>query len=289
MSGKKLNMIRVRDAVVWTALVAAIASLLFFSIRRKSNAEVKNIQVEIVSINGGQQLISEKEIEEKINLAAGIKLSKASIKKLNLPSIEAKLSKDKRIERVDLYFDSKDVMHVRIIQRKPVLRVIEEAGADYYLDENGKMIPVTTGNAIRVPIVSGIKTPYDPKFLDPDKSSKMKDIFTIMKYVSTDEFLSSLIEQVYVDSESNGDIVLIPKLGKENLIFGGVEDMEDKFDKLKIFYKDGLPRLGWNRYKTLNLKYTQQIAGTLRDPKESKIKMPNKDTVQVALKSDIIN
>jgi cell division protein FtsQ len=284
MSDRKLNMKRVRDAMIWLTLIAGISALLFFSILRKSNAEVKTLVVTIEGVTSDEQIISEKEVKQILQLAAGKTLTKANIKTLNLRKLEAKLNKDKRIERADLYFDSKDRLNARIIQKKPIMRVIEEAGAEYYLDENGKQVPVTRGSAVRVPLVTGIRDTFYAKFLDNTRPSKLKQVFDIMKYVAKDEFLSALIEQAHVEHDSIGDIVLIPKLGKEKLIFGDATDIEAKFDNLKIFYRDGMPKLGWSRYKTLNLKYSQQVRGILANPAvATKIKPVLRDTLTAEL------
>ena len=70
--------------MIWLTLIAGISALLFFSIMRKSNAEVKTLVVEIEKINDGEQLISEKEIKQILQLAAGKTITKANIKSLNL-------------------------------------------------------------------------------------------------------------------------------------------------------------------------------------------------------------
>lgn len=284
MSDRKINLKRVRDTIIWLTLIAGISALLFFSIRRKSNARVKTLVVNIEGAKENEYLISEKEVSQILTLAAGKTLTKANINTLNLRKLEAKLNKDKRIERADLYIDSKNRLNVRIIQKKPVMRVIDEAGVQYYLDENGKQIPVTKGSAVRVPIVTGIKDTFSSRLLTSDKPSRLKDIFTIMKYVSQDEFLSALIEQAHIENDSVGDIVLIPKIGRERLIFGDAKDMNEKFDKLKIFYRDGMPKLGWNRYKVLNLKYANQVSGMLVNPETAmRIKPVVEDTLQATL------
>ncbi|MBK8626838.1 MAG: hypothetical protein IPN86_15115 [Saprospiraceae bacterium] len=284
MSDRKLNMKRVRDAIVWLTLIAGISALLFFSILRKSNAEVKTLVVTIEGVTSDEQIISEKEVKQILQLAAGKSLTKTNIKTLNLRKLEAKLNKDKRIERADLYFDSKDRLNARIIQKKPIMRVVEEAGAEYYLDENGKQVPVTRGSAVRVPLVTGIRDTFSTGFLSASKPSKLRQVFDIMKYVSKDEFLTALIEQAHVEHDSIGDIVLVPKLGREKLIFGDANDIEAKFDNLKIFYRDGMPKLGWSRYKTLNLKYSQQVRGMLANPEvATKIKPIMRDTLTAEL------
>ncbi|HMT70456.1 MAG TPA: hypothetical protein PKD16_09870, partial [Saprospiraceae bacterium] len=190
MSDRKLNMKRVRDAMIWLTLIAGISALLFFSIMRKSNAEVKTLVVEIEKINDGEQLISEKEIKQILQLAAGKTITKANIKTLNLRKLEAKLNKDKRIQRADLYFDSKNRLHAHIIQKKPIMRVIDEEGGEYYLDENGKQVPVTRGSAVRVPLVTGIRDTFSLVNTKSDRPSKLKQVFDIMKYVAKDPFLT---------------------------------------------------------------------------------------------------
>jgi cell division protein FtsQ len=290
MSDRKINMKRVRDAIVWLTLIAGIAALLFFSVIRKSNAAVKALEVSVIGVTEDEQIISEKEVKQILQLAAGKTITKSNIKTLNLRKLEAKLNKDKRIERADLYFDSKNRLQVRIIQKKPIMRVVEEAGAEYYLDENGKQVPVTRGSAVRVPLVTGIRDTFYTGFLSSTRPSKLKMVFDVMKYVSRDAFLSALIEQAHISQDSTGDIVLIPKIGKEKLIFGDANDIEAKFDNLKIFYRDGMPKLGWSRYKTLNLKYSRQVRGMLANPEMAlPIKPVMRDTLTAALVTTDIN
>jgi cell division protein FtsQ len=287
MDNRKLNMKRVRNAIVWLVLMSGIAALLFFSIARKKNASVKTLVINIEDINSGEAMISDKEVIQMLNLAAGRTITKSNVQKLNIRKLEAKLQKDKRIERADIYFDSKNRLTVDIKQKEPIVRISDVYGNSYYLDINGKYIPVTVGSAIRVPLATGIRDTFSNKLMASDKISKLKDVFKIMQYVSKDPFLKSLIEQVHVEQDSIADIVLIPKIGRSKLILGNALYIDEKFDNLKVFYRDGFPRLGWSRYKSLNLKYADQIIGKLSDPQAAKIKLiPGvkvSDTLQAGL------
>ncbi|MBL0100569.1 MAG: hypothetical protein IPP49_11440 [Saprospiraceae bacterium] len=62
---------------------------------------------------------------------------------------------------------------------------------------------MTRGSAVRVPIVTGIKDTFNAQFLTSEKASK-KRCFNIMQYVSKDDFLTALIEQVHVEQDSIG-------------------------------------------------------------------------------------
>ena len=72
--------------------------------------------------------------------------------------------------------------------------------------------------------------------------------------------MQSLIGQVH--RESTGDFVLIPLVGDQKIIFGSAfsdDEVKEKFEKLKIFYKEAIPFEGWNKYSEISLKYDKQI------------------------------
>jgi len=54
-------------------------------------------------------------------------------------------------------------------------------------------------------------------------------------------------------------ITIFPQVGDERIEFGKPDDVQEKFRKLMIFYKEILPRMGWNKYDRVNLEYEGQI------------------------------
>ena len=284
MSGGKLDTKKVRDTAIWILLLTAVAAGLFFGILRKDNAKVQTLKIEIIGLNDGEQLINEKEVKQILQLAAGKTLTQANIKTLDIRKLEAKLNMDKRIEVADLYFDSNDCLHVKVTQKKPIMRVIESSGAEYFLDKQGERVPFIRGSLARVPIVTGVRDTFFDKMFVIDKPSKLKEVFEVMKYIAEDPFLTALVEQVHVDSDENQNIILIPKVGREKIIFGDASDIKAKFDNLKIFYRDGMPKLGWSRYKTLNLSYSNQVRGILTNPETAqRIRPMVQDTLTAEL------
>lgn len=284
MSGGKLDTKKVRDTAIWILLLTAVAAGLFFGILRKDNAKVQTLKIEIIGLNDGEQLINEKEVKQILQLAAGKTLTQANIKTLDIRKLEAKLNMDKRIEVADLYFDSNDCLHVKVTQKKPIMRVIETSGAEYFLDKQGERVPFIRGSLARVPIVTGVRDTFFDKMFVIDKPSKLKEVFEVMKYIAEDPFLTALVEQVHVDSDENQNIILIPKVGREKIIFGDASDIKAKFDNLKIFYRDGMPKLGWSRYKTLNLSYSNQVRGILTNPETAqRIRPMVQDTLTAEL------
>ena len=62
---------------------------------------------------------------------------------------------------------------------------------------------------------------------------------------------------MYVNAEQ--DIELVPRVGTQRIVLGDADSIERKFRKLELFYKQIVPRVGWDAYKTVNLKFANQI------------------------------
>ena len=86
-------------------------------------------------------------------------------------------------------------------------------------------------------------------------------IFTISLYSSQDSVLNSLIHQINITPDK--EIELYPAIGDHKIIFGEGNDFEEKFNKLKLFYTEGLNKTdGWNKYSVINIKYKNQVVCT---------------------------
>jgi cell division protein FtsQ len=62
-----------------------------------------------------------------------------------------------------------------------------------------------------------------------------------------------------IDVNSQGKIVMIPQVGGQRLEFGRADDVEHKFKRLEIFFKEIMPTKGWNTYSRVNVEYKDQI------------------------------
>jgi cell division protein FtsQ len=82
-------------------------------------------------------------------------------------------------------------------------------------------------------------------------------IFRMVQFINKNNFWKAMIEEIFINKK--GEIELFTKIGEQTVIFGDIDNMKEKFDNLFIFYKQGLNKVGWTKYKTLNLKYKNQI------------------------------
>jgi cell division protein FtsQ len=75
--------------------------------------------------------------------------------------------------------------------------------------------------------------------------------------IRNNDFWKAQISQLDIDAHER--ISILPQVGDEVIEFGKPNDLESKFRKLMIYYKEILPRMGWNKYKRVNLEYEGQI------------------------------
>ena len=57
----------------------------------------------------------------------------------------------------------------------------------------------------------------------------------------------------------DGNITIYPQIGDYVIYYGKPTDLEYKFKKLSIFFKEILPLKGWDAYEAVNVQYKDQI------------------------------
>ncbi|MCK4408307.1 MAG: hypothetical protein KAV44_11570, partial [Bacteroidales bacterium] len=156
---------------------------------------------------------------------------------------------------------------IDVVQRKPVVRVITKSNQNFYIDVNGVLMPLNKNHVARVLIASGnignsLLPPAKLKLQTDslDQNQVLFKIYSLAKFINNNKFLNAQIEQIYINKENC--IELIPKVGKHLIIFGDIDNMEEKFENLIAFYKNGLSKVGWDKYKKINLKYKNQVVCT---------------------------
>ena len=144
--------------------------------------------------------------------------------------------------------DMKDVVNafVKVYENKK----------DLYIDLHGNIFPTSTKFSERVILIhTADNINFDLKNIN--STDYGKKIFTMINYIINDIFLSKIISEI--DINYNKNIIIYPQVSKQKIIFGYPEKIDVKFDKLMLFYKKILPAKGWNTYKSVNLKFKNQI------------------------------
>jgi cell division protein FtsQ len=190
---------------------------------------------------------------------------------VDLEAIEEALINRQIILKAEAYITEPGIVHIDISQKTPFVRIFNRYGQGYYLDKQGNIIPVSQSFSPFVLIANGyIAEPFKIgntlNIMEAKHDSISRalhtvyDVFKLAAFITEDDFWNAQIEQIYVNGKY--EIELIPRVGSHVIELGRVENLEDKFDNLKILYTRGFNNLGWNKYDKISLKYKNQVVCT---------------------------
>jgi cell division protein FtsQ len=161
------------------------------------------------------------------------------------------------VKEAQVYADMKGEIFTLIVQKQPLIRIINNNGVSYYLDENGKKMPVSNNFTTRVPVATGfVETVNNPE----RDSAVQKQLFDLISFIRNDEFLLALCEQI--DVSEKGEFEIIPKMSRHRFLIGDALHLEQKFRRMKIFYNEVMTSDTVQNFNTVNLKYHNQIICT---------------------------
>ncbi len=135
-------------------------------------------------------------------------------------------------------------------------RIFTTGGKSYYLDKDFVRLALSTKFSARVPVFTGC--PLDKTKWNSADSLLLQQVKTISEFVTTNEFWMAQVAQVNYNDKKQFE--LIPTVGNHVIVLGDGKDLEAKFNKLYIFYKEVLAKAGWNLYTTIDVQYKGQVS-----------------------------
>ena len=242
--------------IAWIVLFIAAIGLVISAVEQKEESLVQGVSTTIEPLEDGNTLIDEEDVLLKIEKIFGNRLTGTPIVEVDIERMERAFKEDPFILDAEVFIDAKESVHIELKQRNPIVRVIDNNGLNYYLDKDGNKMPLSGHFTPRLLTVTGNVPPHTPDFLERE-SHLLKDIFEMVHFILADQFYRAMIEQIHISNRR--EFILIPKIGKQIIEFGRSDRIKDKLDNLKIFYKEGLPYAGWQKYESFNLKYKDQV------------------------------
>jgi len=247
-------------------IVGAVAMLLLVvaavQYRKKSVVGEDGLEITIIKNDAKNKFIRERDVTEILFREFRHAIVGQPLELVDIEEVEKVLEADIFIKNADVYVDALNKVHITIEQRIPIARIMDENDPSYYLDEDGERVRTSAKFTARVIVVTGKIGHFDDNYLNIPHS-RLRRVFELIEYINASSFWKAQFEQIHVDH--SGDVTLIPKLGDHKVKFGVPdEDIEDKFHRLEVFYQDGLPIEGWNKYKTINVSFKGQVVAKRR-------------------------
>ena len=236
-------------------VLLVVLFLIAFTERKQGTVAIQDIQIKIENTNDNH-FLDETDINKLMQLNHE-NLRGASLSKVGLKEIEKKIKQDRFVKDAQLYTDLKGNLVVNVELRRPIARIVRNDGPDGYVAEDGTIMPVSEKFSSRVLLISGLYVRQLLRQENINSTEEGKQLMTMIGLIREDEFWKAQITQLDIDSKMR--INVVPEVGNETIEFGKPENIETKFKKLKIFYKEILPAKGWGKYKRVNLEYEGQI------------------------------
>lgn len=231
--------------LVFLILMVCLGFLYSFSSLRNEQKKVSNI---IVQFEDGENNFLTHLMVNKLLIQSGDSIQNQAKSVINLYKLENNVTQNPYVEKASVFLTIEGMLKAIIKQRGPVARIINEYES-YYVDKQGVKIPLSDNFSSRVLLVSGI---FNDKNLE--------EILPLIHTILSDNFLQK--EVVGISRSSAGEYQFAVRSGDYKINFGKLTEIDVKIKKLKAFYNKTFEDKTIQNYKTINVKYHNQVVCT---------------------------
>ena len=226
-------------------LLVFVVFLYGFSSSRNKAKRVEKVNV---TFENGDNLFITYETVNKLLIQNYGRLQSQPKEELFLNKLEETLLSNEMVENAEVFINVDGELGATIKQKRPIAR-INENGFAYYMDSNGKKMPLSKSYSARVPIIEGVK-----------EGQISDELFELATIIDNDDFLRKQV--VGIVQQPKKEFVLKTRVGSQQVELGTMTQLDEKIKKLKVFYQKVIKDKTLENYKTINLEYINQVVCT---------------------------
>jgi len=266
---QKTDWKRVFRFAAWSLVIAGFLVTVGFTESKQRNMPCSEVNVTIKGLSE-QTFVEKSDVMQTVQDKFG-QLTGKPLNTINISLLENIIDNNPFVASAEVFSTIDGKLNIEVVPRVPIVRIIDNNNQSFYIDDRGVCMPLSDKYSASVPVVSGfiqsmegvhkVRMMGEKEISDTSFHPTMiEKVYSLAGYISRHEFWNAQVEQVYVDED--GEMELIPRVGNQTIVFGDEKQMDEKFKKLFLFYKEGLSKQGWDKYKTINLKYKDQVVCT---------------------------
>ena len=240
-----MNFKRLVKYLLFFVILGGLGFLYGFSSSRNALKKVSKITVEFEE---GDNNFLTHEMVNKLLIQNNETVKNQAKSVINLYGLENQVIQNPYVKKASVFLTIEGELKTVIKQRTPVARIIVNNNS-YYIDKQGIKIPLSDNYSARVMLVSGVT-----------KDREVKAILPLINSILEDDFLQK--EVVGISKSDADEYEFSMRSGKYKIDFGKLIDVEIKFKKLKAFYNKTFEDMTIQNYKTINVKYHNQVVCT---------------------------
>ena len=241
---------------LWLCIGGGMLTLLLAAISKKNKGECSDYSI---TIKGAENnlFIDRNDVEQILKKETKSNIKGLPVAAFKLNQLEQVLESNTWISKAKLYFDNNDVLHITITEKEPIARIFTTGTSTFYIDSAGHKMPLSDKLSARVPVFTGFP---DKKVWNAKDSVLLNDVRVAANYIIRDPFWMSQVAQVDITAE--GTFEMVPLIGNHTVKLGNGDDMEKKFHRLMVFYKQVLSKTGFDKYKIIDVQYEGQVVAS---------------------------
>lgn len=224
--------------------VYAVLAVVFFTDRHEDVLMCQGIDL-VVSDSLDYSLISRDMIVGFLD-RQGVNPENRKLAEIDTERLEEVLAGFPLVEKAECYVTSGNRVKIEIVSKVPLVRVRNNRGQDFYVDSHGNVIS-QGGMAVHVPVATG----------NISREYAGSELLKLVRILGASDFWNAQVEQINITD--NGEIQLVPRVGNCLLVLGNSEKTEEKLDRLMSFYRNGLEKIGWNKYASISVAFDNQV------------------------------
>jgi cell division protein FtsQ len=263
---KRTYIKRILSAVLSVLVAGGVLLLLIAAINKKNSRTCAGFNIQIKAV-GGKSFISQKEVFALLTANNTDKLIGKTIASFDLKKKEEMIKKNNWIRDAQVFFDNNEILRVNVMEREPIGRIFTGEGETYYIDSSGSFLPLMDRMPTKVPVFTNF--PRKKAVQHGADSILIKQVIALCTHILNDPFWMAQIEQVNINNDKTFDMVA--SVGSHLIEFGDGNDIEQKFKRLFIFYKQVMTKTGFEKYGKIDVRYAGQIVATRRGASMGKI------------------
>jgi cell division protein FtsQ len=235
------------------AALAVLAYLIFAIVQFSGEPGMQKCREVVIQVmdSTDRQYVSAPEVLKLLQLN-NLGLVGQRLDEIRFRRVEYVVSVMRMVRRVECFSTISGKVVIQIWQYSPILRVMQEQG-NFYIDATGQRLEISFNSAANVLVASG----------SIRDSVYIRRLYRMALLLRQDPFWEAQIVQIFV--KPNGEWILVPRVGGYEIEFGLPNDVEDKLERLKLFYEKALPKAGWEKYSSISVKYRKQIICTNKE------------------------
>lgn len=250
---------------VLAALLAAVLALAWSSVRTRLHATACT-SLEITFADS-LHFVSKADIKGYLDSKYGNYIGQ-KMDSVQLYRIEEIVSSRSSVTGAEAWITDDGVLHLKVSQRAPSLR-FEDNGRGFYVDAGGYIFPLHPSYTADVPLVRGrfpvdIGANYRGEAQTAKERQWISQMLEFYGYVSSSRRWASEVSGVRSDKAGELSFSLESAPGLK-VIFGRPENIRDKFARIDNYFNYIVPNAEDGPYKTVNVKYNNQIICRKKD------------------------